>query len=102
MPPGTGRPGIRLSVPFSWPSKAWYFFAHLAEVRGDALQLVDIEAGVVRRAGEGGHQRFGGRVAIGGAHRGDGGIDAVDAGFNGLQQRHLRHAGGGVAVQVQG
>ncbi len=78
------------------------FFAHLAEVRGDALQLVDIEAGVVRRAGEGGHQRFGGRVAIGGAHRGDGGIDAVDAGFNGLQQRHLRHAGGGVAVQVQG
>ena len=75
---------------------------HLAEVGGDALQPVDIEAGVVRRASEGGHQRLGGRVAIGGAHRGDGGIDAVDAGFNGLQQRHLRHAGGGVAVQVQG
>ncbi|CAM3892217.1 hypothetical protein KLVA111870_26705 [Klebsiella variicola] len=41
---------------------------HLAEVRRDALQLVDIEAGVVRRAGEGGHQRLGGRVAVGGAH----------------------------------
>ena len=78
------------------------FFTHFAEIRGDALQLVDIQARVVRRAGEGRHQRFGGRMAVGGAHRGDGGIDAVDAGFNGLQQRHLRHAGGGVAVQMQG
>ncbi|VGP43818.1 hypothetical protein SB01124_04112 [Klebsiella quasipneumoniae subsp. quasipneumoniae] len=75
---------------------------HLAEVRRDALQLVDIQPGVILRAGEGGHQRLGGRVAVGGAHRGNGGIDAVDAGFNGLQQGHLRHAGGGVAVQVQG
>ncbi|SLZ54501.1 Uncharacterised protein [Klebsiella variicola] len=41
---------------------------HLAEVRRNALQLVDIEAGVVRRAGEGGDQRLGGRVAVGGAH----------------------------------
>ncbi|VGP39343.1 hypothetical protein SB00094_01725 [Klebsiella variicola subsp. tropica] len=75
---------------------------HLAEVRRDALQLVDIEAGVVLSTGEGGHQRLGGRVAVGGAHRGDGGIHAVDPGFNGLQQSHLRHPGGGVTVQVQG
>ncbi|SVM43014.1 Uncharacterised protein [Klebsiella pneumoniae] len=25
MPPGTWATRIRLSVPFSWPSKAWYF-----------------------------------------------------------------------------
>ena len=78
------------------------FFAHLAEVRGDALQFVDIQPGVILRAGQGGHQRLSGRVAIGGAHGRNRRIHAVDPGFNGLQQRHLRHAGGGVTVQVQG
>ncbi|SXG01793.1 Uncharacterised protein [Klebsiella variicola] len=75
---------------------------HLAEVRGDALQLVDIQPGVILRAGEGGDQRLGGRVAVGSAHGRNRRIHAVDPGFNGLQQRHLRHPGGGVAVQVQG
>ena len=75
---------------------------HLAEVRGDALQLVDIQPGVILRAGESGDQRLGGRVAVGGAHGRNRRIHAVDPGFNGLQQRHLRHPGGGMAVQVQG
>ncbi len=51
--------------------------------------------------GQRGDQRFSSRVAVGGAHRRDGGIDTVNTGFNGFQQRHLRHPGGGVAVQVQ-
>ena len=75
---------------------------HLAEAGRDALQLVDIQPCVILRAGEGGHQRFGCRMAVGGAHGRNRRIHAVDPGFNGLQQGHLRHAGGGVAVQVQG
>ncbi|VUS34258.1 hypothetical protein SB6411_04771 [Klebsiella spallanzanii] len=77
------------------------FLAHLAEVRRDALQLQDIQPGVVLRSGESGDQRLGGRVAVGGAHGGDSGIDAVHARLDGLQQGHLRHPGGGVTVQVQ-
>ena len=77
------------------------FSAHFAEVRGDALQLQDIQPGVMFRSGQRRHQRLGGRVAVGGTHGRDGGIDAVDAGLDGLQQGHLRHPGGGVTVQVQ-
>ncbi len=77
------------------------FLAHLAEVRRDALQLQDIQPGVVLRSGERGDQRFGGRVAVGGAHGGNCRVHAVDARLDSLQQRHLRHPGGGVTVQVQ-
>jgi hypothetical protein len=60
--------------PLSWSAKSKNALPSPCTCTATPLQLVDIEAGVVRRAGEGGHQRFGGRVAIGGAHRGDGGI----------------------------
>ncbi|CQI03663.1 Uncharacterised protein [Salmonella enterica subsp. enterica serovar Typhimurium str. DT104] len=81
--------------------KGVILFAHLAEVRGDIFQLQDIQPGVVFRAGKRCHQRFGGRVAVGGAHGRNRRVHAVDARFNGFQQRHLRHAGGGMTVQVQ-
>ena len=81
--------------------KGVIFPAHLAEVRRNALKLQDIQPGVVLSTRQGGDQRLGGRVAVGGAHGRDGGIDAVDAGLDGLQQGHLRHPGGGVTVQVQ-
>ncbi|SAP89707.1 Uncharacterised protein [Klebsiella oxytoca] len=77
------------------------FPAHLAEVRRDALKLQDIQPGVVLSTRQGGDQRLGGRVAVGGAHGRDGGINAVDARLDGLQQGHLRHPGGGMSMQVQ-
>ena len=77
------------------------FPAHLAEVRRDALKLQDIQPGVMFCACQRRHQRLGGRVAVGGAHGRDGGIDTVDAGLDGLQQGHLRHPGGGMSMQVQ-
>ncbi|CAB3275316.1 hypothetical protein SVZ_N_04411 [Salmonella enterica subsp. enterica serovar Typhimurium] len=81
--------------------KGVVFFAHLAEVGGDIFQLQDIQPGVVLSTCQRRHQRFGGRVAVGGAHGGNRRVHAVDARFNGLQQRHLRHPGGGVTVQMQ-
>ncbi|CQE86137.1 Uncharacterised protein [Salmonella enterica subsp. enterica serovar Typhimurium str. DT104] len=81
--------------------KGVVFFAHLAEVGGDIFQLQDIQPGVVFRAGKRCHQRFGGRVAVGGAHGGNRRVHAVDARLDSLQQGHLRHPGGGVTVQVQ-
>ena len=81
--------------------KGVIFPAHLAEVRRNALKLQDIQPGVVLSTRQGGDQRLGGRVAVGGAHGRDGGIDAVDAGLDGLQQGHLRHPGGGMSMQVQ-
>ncbi|CAA0223337.1 Uncharacterised protein [Klebsiella oxytoca] len=77
------------------------FPAHLAEVRRDALQPEDIQPGVIFCARQRRRQRLGGRVAVGGAHGRDGGIDAVDARLDGLQQGHLRHPGGGMSMQVQ-
>ena len=81
--------------------KGVIFPAHLAEVGRDALQLQDIQPGVVLCPGEGGDQRLGGRVAVGGAHGRNRRVHAVDARLDGLQQGHLRHPGGSVAVQVQ-
>ncbi|CQC11326.1 Uncharacterised protein [Salmonella enterica subsp. enterica serovar Typhimurium str. DT104] len=81
--------------------KGVILFAHLAEVRGDIFQLQDIQPGVVFRAGKRCHQRFGGRVAVGGAHGRNRRVHAVDARLDSLQQGHLRHPGGGVTVQVQ-
>ena len=77
------------------------FPAHLAEVRRDAFELQDIQPGVVLSTRQGGDQRLGGRVAVGGAHGRDGGINAVNARLDGLQQGHLRHPGGGMSMQVQ-
>ena len=81
--------------------KGVIFPAHLAEVRRDALQLQDIQPGVVFRSGQRRHQRLGGRVAVGGAHGRNRRVHAVHPRLDGLQQGHLRHPGGGVAVQVQ-
>ncbi|CFW76872.1 Uncharacterised protein [Salmonella enterica subsp. enterica serovar Bovismorbificans] len=88
-------------VAFQLAFKGVILFAHLAEVRGDALQLQDIQPGVMLSTCQRRHQRFGGRVAVGGAHGGNRRVHAVDARLDGLQQRHLRHPGGGVTVQVQ-
>ncbi|CNT56197.1 Uncharacterised protein [Salmonella enterica subsp. enterica serovar Bovismorbificans] len=88
-------------VAFQLAFKGVIFFAHLAEVRGDIFQLQDIQPGVMLSTGERGDQRLGGRVAVGGAHGGNRRVHAVDARFNGFQQRHFRHAGGGMAVQMQ-
>ena len=77
------------------------FPAHLAEVRRDAFELQDIQPGVVLSTRQGGHQRLGGRVAVGGAHGRNRGIDAVNPRFNRLQQGHLRHPGGGMSMQMQ-
>ncbi|GAS62127.1 hypothetical protein NGUA38_00681 [Salmonella enterica] len=88
-------------VAFQLAFKGVIFLAHLTEVGRDALQLQDIQPGVVLRSGESGDQRLGGRVAVGGAHGGNRRVDAVDARLDGLQQGHLRHPGGGMTVQVQ-
>ncbi|VUS91579.1 hypothetical protein SB6408_05731 [Klebsiella spallanzanii] len=40
-------------------------------------------------------------MAVGGAHRGNRRVDAVNARLDSFQQGHLRHPGGGVTVQVQ-
>ncbi|CQC79482.1 Uncharacterised protein [Salmonella enterica subsp. enterica serovar Typhimurium str. DT104] len=81
--------------------KGVILFAHLAEVRGDIFQLQDIQPGVVLSTCQRRHQRFGGRVAVGGAHGRNRRVHAVDARLDSLQQGHLRHPGGGVTVQVQ-
>ncbi|VUS68348.1 hypothetical protein SB6419_00960 [Klebsiella spallanzanii] len=88
-------------VAFQLAFKGVVFLAHLAEVRRDALQLEDIQPGVVLGPGKRRHQRLGGRMAVGGAHGGNRRVDAVHARLDGLQQGHLRHPGGGVTVQVQ-
>ncbi|ETX35540.1 hypothetical protein SPFCAV_00059 [Salmonella enterica subsp. enterica serovar Gallinarum/Pullorum str. FCAV198] len=81
--------------------KGVILFAHLAEVRGDIFQLQDIQPGVVLSTCQRRHQRFGGRVAVGGAHGGNRRVHAVNTRLDSLQQGHLRHPGGGVTVQVQ-
>ncbi|OMB18520.1 hypothetical protein BLX65_02185 [Salmonella enterica subsp. enterica serovar Newport] len=88
-------------IAFQLAFKGVVFFAHLAEVGGDVFQLQDIQPGVVLSTCQRRHQRLGGRVAVGGAHGGNRRVHAVNACFNGLQQRHLRHPGGGVTVQMQ-
>ena len=88
-------------VAFQLAFKGVILFAHLAEVGGDIFQLQDIQPGVVLSTGERRHQRFGGRVAVGGAHGRNRRVHAVNTRLDSLQQGHLRHAGGGVTVQVQ-
>ncbi len=88
-------------VAFQLAFKGVILFAHLAEVRGDALQLQDIQPGVVLSTCQRRHQRFGGRVAVGGAHGRNRRVHAVNTRLDSLQQRHLCHPGGGVTVQVQ-
>ncbi|GAR08067.1 hypothetical protein NGUA03_03229 [Salmonella enterica] len=88
-------------VAFQLAFKGVVLFAHLAEVRGDIFQLQDIQPGVMLSTCQRRHQRFGGRVAVGGAHGGNRRVHAVNTRLDSLQQGHLRHPGGGVTVQVQ-
>jgi hypothetical protein len=54
-------------ITFQLAFKGVVLFAHFAETGGDIFQLVDIQP-VSSAAGKCRHQRFGGRVAVGGAH----------------------------------
>ncbi len=76
--PGFGPPEYGCRSLSAWPSRHG-IFARLAEVRGDALQLQDIQPGVMLSTCQRRHQRLGGRVAVGGAHGGNRRVDAVDA-----------------------
>ena len=66
----------------------------------DGMELVDVDAGVVRRILQGGHQ--GGHGRLGGAQSqgGHGAVHHVSAGFDGLQVSHGGLAGGVVGVDL--
>ena len=76
--------------------------AYLPEVGGDTLQALEVQPGIPRRALEDGDHRLGGRMAVGHAHGGDGGVDHVDPRLRRLEDGGGAHAGGGVALHGDG
>ena len=63
---------------------------------------VQIQAGIVLRALQGGDQRLGGRLGSAVAQRGEGCIDDIHARLDGLKQGHIARARSIVRVQVDG
>ena len=76
------------------------FLANLAEIGRDFLQQFEIETCIAFLAFQRRDHGLGGAVAVGHAHRGNGGIDIVDAGLGRLHDRGGAQAGGRVTLHV--
>ena len=76
--------------------------AHLAEVVRQVRELFEVELRVVLRALESRDERFGRRLRGALRERRKRAVDDVEAGLDSFDVRHLRHAAGAMAVELDG
>ena len=74
--------------------------AHCLEVVADVNEPIHVKPGLVVGSFEHFDERFGGVMPWSEGHGGNGGVDDIRTGFNGLHKGDHRDAGGGVAVDV--